>query len=165
MSTWFRSYGFAEIVDGLLIGPYPLDGDDVGMLEWMGVARVLNLVEDEEYGPGERATVEAAYATARIVEYRLKVTDFGNLPPHVLEVAVREVCSWLDEGVPTYLHCRAGRQRSAAVAAGVIAVRHGVDVDEALAYVQSRKPSADPLSHQRNDLRQWWQSRSPTAAE
>ena len=52
MSRWFRTYGFAEITDELLIGAYPLDEDDVEMLARLGVKRVLNLVEDEEYGSG-----------------------------------------------------------------------------------------------------------------
>ena len=65
----------------------------------------------------------------------------------------------LDEGVRTYLHCRAGWQRSAAVAAGVVAVRTGREIEDALAYVQRRKPSADPLPHQREDLRRWWATR------
>jgi hypothetical protein len=40
----------------------------------------------------------------------------------------------------------------------------GIDVDEALAHVQARKPSADPLPHQREDLRRWWQERGAHAA-
>jgi hypothetical protein len=50
------------------------------------------------------------------------------------------------------------------VAAAVIAVRIGVDIDDALAHVQARKPSADPLPHQREDLRRWWQERDAHAA-
>ncbi len=90
--------------------------------------------------------------------------DYGGLPAPALETAVREVNQWLDEGARTYVHCRAGWQRSAAVAAAVIAVRVGIDIDEALAHVQARKPSADPLPHQREDLRRWWQERDADAA-
>ena len=72
---------------------------------------------------------------------------------------VRAVGGWLDEGQRTYIHCRAGWQRSAAVAAGVVAARTGMDIDEAVDAVRRRKPSADPLPHQREDLRRWWQGR------
>jgi protein-tyrosine phosphatase len=163
MSGWFRSYGFADVADGLLIGAYPLDQDDVSMLEWMGVERILNLVEDAEYRPGDREQAGAALAAAGIEEHRLSLADYGGLPPEVLEEAVQLVLAWIDEGRRVYLHCRAGWQRSAAVAAGVVAVRDGVDVGEALALVQSRKPSADPLPHQREDLREWWDARSGPA--
>jgi protein-tyrosine phosphatase len=163
MSRWFRSYGFADVFEGLLIGAYPLDDDDVDMLKRMGIERVLNLVQDSEYRPGQRESVENALHGARIPEHRLDLVDYGGLPPEALEAAVQEVNRYLDEGERTYLHCRAGWQRSAAVAAGVVAIRGGVDIDQALAYVQSRKPSADPLPHQREDLRRWWASRRQSA--
>jgi protein-tyrosine phosphatase len=159
VSTWFRTYGFADIFDGLTIGAYPLDAEDVAMLEWAGVERVMNLVEDKEYRSGERDAVESALLSAGIEEHRLSLTDYGGLPAEELESAVREVSGWLDEGAKTYLHCRAGWQRSAAVAAGVVAIRADIDIDDALEYVQSRKPSADPLPHQRDDLRRWWDGR------
>lgn len=159
MSTWFRIYGFADVLDTLFIGAYPLDSQDVAMLERIGVQRVLNLVEEEEYRAGEREEVTACYAEAGIVEERLELTDFSSIPSSDLDDAVGIVSAWLDQGVRVYIHCRAGWQRSAAVAAAVIAQREGIDVDEALAYVQRRKPSADPLPHQREDLRRWWSER------
>ena len=149
------------MLDDLLVGAYPLDQDDVDALARLGIRRVLNLTEDTEYRPGERSVVERALAAARIEEHRLSLSDYGGLPPERLEGAVREVNAWLDEGSRTYLHCRAGWQRSAAVAAGVVALRTGRDIDEALDYVGERKPSADPLPHQREDLRRWWQARGP----
>jgi len=160
VSHWFRTYGFAEVLDGLLIGAYPLDADDVRMLEMVGIERVLNLVEDEEYREIDRQAVEEALDEAGIEEYRLRLTDYGTLPPEELETAVDEVSHWLDEGVRTYVHCRAGWQRSAAVAAGVVALRDGIDIDQALEQVQVRKPTADPLPHQREDMRRWWRERT-----
>ncbi|HET6866279.1 MAG TPA: hypothetical protein VFH80_10160 [Solirubrobacteraceae bacterium] len=165
MSRWFRSYGFADVFDDLLVGAYPLDSSDVATLGQMGIRRVLNLAEDEEYRPGDREEVERALSAAGIEERRLRLTDYGGLPPAALEAAVQEVNDGLDNGMRTYLHCRAGWQRSAAVAAGVVAVRTGRDIDEALDYVQLRKPSADPLPHQREDLRRWWETRSDRGAD
>ncbi len=131
------------------------------MLAWLGVQRVLNLVQDNEYHPGSRERVEEALGREGIEEHRLRLTDFGRLPAQALESAVDEVLGSLDEGKKTYVHCRAGWQRSAAVAAGVVAIRNGIDIDEALALVKAMKPSADPLPHQRDDLRAWWDSRTP----
>lgn len=164
MSSWFRSYGFADVHDGLVIGAYPLDADDAAMLEWMGVERVLNLAEDTEYRPGEREQASAALIAAAIEEHRVRLTDYGHLPPDSIEAAVQQVLAWLKDGRRVYLHCRAGWQRSAAVAAGVIALREGLDIDDALALVRARKPSADPLPHQREDVRRWWEARSAPLA-
>jgi atypical dual specificity phosphatase len=165
VSRWFRSYGFADVFDDLLVGAYPLDEEDVEVLARMRIRHVLNLTEDDEYRPGDREVVEQALAEAGIEEQRLHLTDYGGLPPEALEAAVQDVNAWLDAGGRTYLHCRAGWQRSAAVAAGVVAMRAGLDIDEALAVVQQRKPSADPLPHQREDLRRWWDARRGQVAD
>ena len=162
VSRWFRTYGFADVYDGLVIGAYPLDAEDVDMLKWIRIERILNLVEDQEYRPGAHDAVQAALAAAGIREYRISLTDYAGLPTNSIEAAVKEVNEWLDDGVTTYIHCRAGWQRSAAVAAAVVAVRDSLSIDDALAYVRARKPSADPLPHQREDLRHWWVTRPAT---
>lgn len=159
VSEWFLAYGFADVHDELLIGAYPLDFSDVRMLERLGVRHVLNLVEDQEYAPGQREQVVAALDAAGIEETRMNLQDYGRLPPEAIEAAVRQVVSWLGAGERTYLHCRAGWQRSAAVAAGVVAIKDGVDVETALGRVQTRKPSARPLPHQHEDLLRWWTTR------
>jgi protein-tyrosine phosphatase len=159
MSRWFRTYGFAEVLDDLLVGAYPLDQDDVDALARAGTRRVLNVCEDDEYRRGDRRAVERALAGAGIVERRLRLVDYGSLPANQIEAAVLQVSRWLDEGERTYLHCRAGWQRSAAIAAGVVAIRTGVEIDDALAAVRDRKPSADPLPHQQDDLRRWFADR------
>jgi protein-tyrosine phosphatase len=161
VSNWFRTYGFAEILPELVIGALPRDAEDISMLRWVGIERVLNLVEDREYEPGERAAVEAAYAAVGIEEYRLEFTDYGNLAGEALGAAVEAVVEWMAAGTRVYVHCRAGWQRSAVVAAGVLAVTRKLSADDALAFVQARKPSADPLPHQREDLERWLAQRVP----
>jgi len=159
MSSWFDAYGFADVYDDLLIGAYPLDAGDVQTLQRMRVERVLNLVEDEEYEPGRRSEVVAALEADGITETRLSLTDYGRLPAEALETAVQAVVSWLEQGERVYIHCRAGWQRSASVAAGVVAIRARLDIEPALDYVRMRKPSAHPLPHQREDLIRWWAAR------
>jgi atypical dual specificity phosphatase len=164
VSSWFRSYGFADIFEGLLIGCYPLDEQDVAMLHWAGVERVLNLVEDGEYRPKEREAVEQAFAKAGIEEHRLPLPDYGGLPSELVDRAVSIISDWLAEGHRTYVHCRAGWQRSPAIAVALVALRDGLDIDEALEAVRVRKPSADPLPHQREDLWRWWEERGGSGA-
>ncbi|HEV2785706.1 MAG TPA: dual specificity protein phosphatase family protein, partial [Solirubrobacteraceae bacterium] len=62
-------------------------------------------------------------------------------------------------GERVYVHCRAGMQRSAVVAAAVVALHEGIEPREALELVRRRNPQADPLSHQRRDLWRWWDAR------
>jgi atypical dual specificity phosphatase len=159
VSSWFRTYGYASVYDRLIVGALPLDESDVRMLSALGVTRVLNLVEDAEYGRGERRKVEQTLARDQIEEVRLSTEDYGGLTPALLEQGTAQINRWLDDGAVVYLHCRAGWQRSAAIAAGAIALRDGIDLDTALARVQKLKSTADPLPHQREDLQRWFDNR------
>lgn len=159
MSDWFERYGYAEVADGLLIGAYPTDAADVTTLRNAGVECLFNLCEDREYSTGERFAVELALAVAGLEERRLATEDYGGLKPRMLDDSVGAVLAWLTTGRRVYLHCRAGWQRSATVAAGVVALRDGVELDEALRRIRRRKPSAQPLHHQLEDLHRWWRDR------
>lgn len=159
MSNWFRTYGFTEILPEFLIGAYPTDESDVAMLHWLGIRRILNLCEDEEYPEGARQVLDEDLPAAGIEEQRISLRDFGGLPAEAIDEAVGLVTAWLDAGERTYVHCRAGQQRSATVAAAVVALRRELDPDAALAFVHRAKPSAAPLPHQREDLLAWWTQR------
>ena len=159
MSEWFSRFGFAQVADGLLSGAYPLDADDVERLAAERVAVAYNLCEEAEYEPGQREAVKEALTEAGIQERRLPIADYGRLSGESLDRAVDEVMTELEEGRRVYLHCRAGWQRSAAVAAAVIARREGIGLDRALAVLRERKPTSEPLPHQRADLITWWLGR------
>jgi len=159
VSEWFERYGRAEVAEGLVSGAYPCDADDVSALAADGVTCVMNLCEDDEYEDGDRDAVVAAYASRSIAEERVGVVDYGNLMPGAIEVAAEQVAAWLNEGEHVYVHCRAGWQRSAVVAAAALALRDGIDPEEALAAIKRRKPSSEPLPHQLQDLRRWWRMR------
>jgi protein-tyrosine phosphatase len=159
MSDWFEHFGFAEVAEDLLIGAYPQDAGDVAALRDAGVTRVLNLVQDSEYEPGGRDACVLALADAGIGEERMEVVDYGNLPREHIERASRRALAWLDEGERVYIHCRAGMQRSATVAAAVVMLRDGLAMADALESIRARKPNAQPLRHQRNDLARWWDLR------
>ena len=160
MSDWFQRFGFAEVGDDLLMGAYPQDADDVATLRDAGVTAVFNLVQDVEYQhAGGREACATALAEAGIREERIELVDYGNLLPGHIEHAATTVLAWLQDGERAYVHCRAGMQRSAVVAAAVVALHEGLDARAALEQVHARNPQADPLSHQRRDLQRWWDTR------
>ena len=70
---------------------------------------------------------------AGIAEHRLAVPDGATIPPDVLDRAVAATAA----GETTYVHCRGGRERSAAVAVALLATRSGVEIDEALRHRRS----------------------------
>lgn len=160
MSDWFEHFGYGEIADGLLIGAYPQDAQDVAAIVGEGVTRVFNLVQDVEYDDGAREACALALAEAGIEEQRLELIDYGGLLPGQIELTVRTTVDWLEEGERVYLHCRAGWQRSATIAAGIVALREEIEPELALDLIRERRPSAQPLPHQRQDLLRWWAKRN-----
>ena len=162
MSRWFATYGCADVHDDLILGAYLLDASDVAEVARLGITRLLNLVQDSEYGPDQHAEVQAALAASGIAETRLPLIDYGNLPMDQLDDAVDTVVAWLQARERVYLHCRAGWQRSAAVAAGAVAIVDGIEIEAALDQIQHRKPTADPLPISARISSRWWEQRTVT---
>ena len=160
MSQWFEHFGFAEVGDDLLMGAYPQDAGDVEELRAAGITRIFNLVQDVEYDPGARDACSVALERAGIGERRVELVDYGNLSAEQIEDAAQAVLAWLDEGERVYVHCRAGWQRSAAIVAAILTLREDVEPWQALEILRRRKPTANPLSHQRADLFEWWERRT-----
>jgi len=160
VSEWFVTRGAHEVAPGLWQGALPADADDVRWLAGRGVGRVLNLCQDLEYEPGERDAVTAAYAAAGIDEARLPSLDHGGLLPGLLERAVQQMAAWRAQGAVAYVHCLAGQERSAAVAAAVVAAQDGCSPREAVERVRRARRSARPLPHQLADLDRWWAARA-----
>ena len=166
MSDWFERFGLAAVDEParLFTGAFPTDADDVAALSNLRIEAVVNLCQDSEYPEGARDQVEAAMRAAGIEERRLGMVDFAGFGSAQLETAVSEVLRQLDSGRRVYLHCRAGQQRSTAVAAGVLALRDSVSVDQALGQIRARRPAARPLERQLEDLRAWYGARASRAA-
>jgi atypical dual specificity phosphatase len=160
VSDWFEVYGFGAIDAQLLTGAVPIDARDVAALHAAGVTAVLNLCQATEYEDGARAQVEVAYADAGISEQRFETIDYGHLPPGLLEQASGAALELIADGEVVYLHCRAGWQRSATVAAATIARRDDVEPDAALGVVRLARPVTQPLGHQLEDLWRWWRARA-----
>ena len=75
-------------------------------------------------------------------------------PPELLE---RAVAAAGDEVV--YVHCRGGRERSAAVAIALLAAASGSTVEEAHDRAVARRPGFKPLPWQVEGVRTWLRDR------
>jgi atypical dual specificity phosphatase len=146
---------YTRLNDALLAGRMPVSARHVETLHGEGVTAVINLCEDREYWDGERDAVAAACAGAGIAEHRLPVIDGATVPGDVLDRAVEAAA----QGV-VYVHCRGGRERSAAVAIALLAARSGSSADEALDLAVSLRPGFRPLPWQVEGVRSWLHERN-----
>jgi atypical dual specificity phosphatase len=161
VSDWFEHFGWAAVDERsrLFTGAFPTDAGDVAVLDELGIEVIVNLCEDAEYADGARAEVETALSRVGIDEQRLGFTDFGGFSAAQVDAAVSEVLRQVGSGRRVYLHCRAGQQRSAAVATGALALLNDIELDDALDEIRRRKPDARPLEHQWVDLETWYRLR------
>ncbi|HYX85898.1 MAG TPA: sulfur transferase domain-containing protein [Gaiellales bacterium] len=145
-----RRLDYARLSDTLLAGRMPVSTAHIDALAAEGVTAVINLCEDHEYWDDEREAVASACREHAIVERRLPVTDGATVPDAVLDRAVEAAA-----GGVTYVHCRGGRERSAAVAVAILAASAGTSVEEALTFACARRPAFRPLHWQLEGVRAW----------
>lgn len=147
---------YSRLSDRLLAGAMPHAREHVDALSAEGVTVVVNLCELREYWDGERELVTAAYAELGIDERHLPVKDGSTVPAAVLDQALQAAGA----GV-VYVHCRGGRERSATVAAALLAESEQLDIDDALARARIRRPVFAPLPWQVETLRAWRRAADP----
>ena len=80
----------------------------------------------------------ADYQKANIDVFQMPAEDFKTLPEDDLELIARYIKMKVKEGKKVYVHCKAGRGRSAQAVIAYL-VTEGMGVNEALRYVQSKR--------------------------
>jgi protein-tyrosine phosphatase len=150
------AFAMHEFDDRLLAGRNPLTVVDVAQLCAAGVTHVLDLREDAEWAASDRFGVEAIDELRRrgVERKAIRVVDQGAPSPEFLDAAV----AWIEEivaraGTRVYVHCRAGRERTAAVLAALL-VSRGVSLADALRRVRERCRGV-PMTHQVAAVRAW----------
>ena len=120
-------------VDGnVILGALPF-ASDVQTLYDSGVRAVVNTCE-EYAGPVDE------YARLGIEQFRMPTTDFT--PPRLADVrrAVAFIASKADRGETVYVHCKAGRARSATVVACWLMYRYRITANEAVSRLRQVRP-------------------------
>lgn len=98
-----------RIDDGLWLGALPLTSD-VPKLHALGIRGVINLCA-ETSGP------VAAHVQYGLEQLHLPTSDFTSPTRQAIDQAIAFIEQWRAEQAGVYLHCKAGRGRSATVAA------------------------------------------------
>ena len=120
------------IDDHVILGARPF-ARDVARLEKLGVTAVVNTCE-EYRGPVQQ------YEECQIEQLWIPTIDFT--PPSLEDVCkgVRFIEQQSAGGGKVYVHCKAGRGRSATVALCWLMVAHDMTVDEAQQRLRERRP-------------------------
>ncbi len=125
-----------EIEPNLLLGALPF-ASDVPKLAESGVTAVVNTCE-EASGP------ESTYQRFGIRQFRIPTVDFTHPKLADVENAVKFIENQLAQGGRVYVHCKAGRGRSATVALCWLIAARGMSRQEAQQLLIQRRPHVNP---------------------
>lgn len=151
------AFGFDWLDDRLAAGRNPLSARDVSTLNQAGITHVLDLRETSEWiAPHFGLEAVEAMEGAGITRLHLPIVDMDAPEPADFDAAwawVEDASS--DPDAVIYLHCRAGMERTAAIAGALAARRAAISFDEALAQLQGKRPIFQPLPPQRRAAQAW----------
>ncbi len=125
----------------VIVGAYPFARDVAAMHE-AGVRGVVNTCE--EY-PGPQSN----YTKFGIQQCHIPTTDFTHPQVEDVEKAVEFVQSHVEKDETVYIHCKAGRARSATVAMCWLMKYRGMSAEQAQAKLLESRPHINPRIHQR----------------
>lgn len=131
----------------VIVGAYPFKRDIEGLFR-QGVRAVVNTCE-EYCGP----TLE--YERHGIEQLHIPTTDFTHPRLRDIELAVEFVQSHVLKGDTVYIHCKAGRARSATVALCWLVKYRGLTVEQAQATLINSRPHINPRISQRPVVQQF----------
>lgn len=125
-----------EIEPPVILGALPF-ASDVPTLGQLGVTAVVNTCE-ESSGP------VAAYEKLGIRQLRLPTVDFTHPTLADLKKGVEFIDSVLQNGGKVYVHCKAGRGRSATLVACWLMAARGMTRYQAQQRLSQRRPHVNP---------------------
>jgi ADP-ribosylglycohydrolase/protein-tyrosine phosphatase len=148
---------YNEVADRVYAGRAPLFRDEVRDLRALGVTHVIDLREDIEWQPegqfGRTAIAELGHlGMARLA---VPIGDAHAPESADLDRSLDFMETALHLGGTVYVHCRAGRERTAAVVACWHARAQACSAREALIALQARRPLFRPLAPQMAAVEAW----------
>ncbi len=142
-------------------GRNPLSVRDVADLRAAGITHVLDLREENEWAaPRFGGDAVEAMAKMGINRMHLPVTDMGAPNPLDFDRAN----AWIEKALAlpnakVYLHCRAGMERTAAIALAFWIAREGISYDAAFRNLKGKRPIFKPLPSQERAVKEWMAAR------
>lgn len=133
--------------ENVILGAYPF-ADDVPRLAEIGIGGVVNTCH-EYRGPLE------AYKQFEIEQLHIPTTDFTHPDFADLELAVEFMDQQIAAGRKVYVHCKAGRARSATVVACWLIKSQKLTAKQAQAAMTKSRPHVNPKIDQRPVVKQF----------
>ncbi|MEL7496352.1 MAG: dual specificity protein phosphatase family protein [Planctomycetota bacterium] len=143
LGRWLKVRNWYDfITPEVIVGAFPF-ARDVPKMASDGVKAVVNTCE-EYPGPVE------AYSRYDIDQFRMPTVDFTHPEYEDVCRAVEFVQNHVDRGDVVYIHCKAGRARSATVAICWLMKSQQISAVEAQRWLLEKRPHINPRLTQRS---------------
>ena len=129
------------LTNQLAIGPRPLNSSQWQQLEEAGLRGRFSCCYQEEEAALPLPHQGWRSARVSLPDHRQQ----ESLRIERLVEALTTADQLMEQGVPIYLHCLAGIERSPLIAVGLIARRRQIDIYAALDWVRRCHPAAQPI--------------------
>lgn len=153
---------WTPITDNIVLGAIPLE-HQLDRLKESNVSAVLTMLEPFER---ERGLVKPLnredYEKAKIDNYAIETADFLGVPVESIVKGVEYVKKNVDLGEKVYIHCKAGRGRSATIVVAYF-LKYGTpdgkkfsSVEEAYKYVKAIRPQINLNPRQQAKIKEYY---------
>ncbi|XP_040020318.1 phosphatidylglycerophosphatase and protein-tyrosine phosphatase 1 [Gasterosteus aculeatus] len=147
---------FDRVDDTVVLGALPFRSITRQLVEAENVRGVITM--NEEYETKYFCNSAEEWRAAGVEQLRLSTTDFTGVPSlENLSRGVEFALRHREQGSSVYVHCKAGRSRSATMAAAYLIRLHSWTPEEACEKLMSVRPHVLVRSAQLEMLRRYYQ--------
>ena len=136
-----------EINDCLILGAIPFHGD-IKRLNELGVKCIINICA-ESHGP------LSEYKKFGMHYFHLPTVDFTCPSETSIDLGASIIERYFREGKKVYIHCKAGRGRSATIAYCWLVKYRDMDNEEAMNLLISKRPHVNRLIYRRIPVKKY----------
>ena len=135
------SFWYTKITDFIYLGALPLE-KHLGSLKREQITEVLSVVEDFERHPSWVATPldTKILKEQKIIHSKVTTSDFFSIPLSALAQGVHYLRQAIQKQRRIYVHCKAGKGRSAAVVVAYLCTYGGMSFAQAYELVSDKRP-------------------------
>jgi len=138
-----------EIIPNVYLGAIPLRYYNHGeQLKNLGIKRVISLVREKEFTHSYFFTPDFDWIEKDIKQIILPAKDNEPLEYSHFVRGVEYILECINNGLPVFAHCKGGVGRSASLITALLVVLYKYSVEEALAFVVSKRPQTNLQSSQ-----------------
>lgn len=152
---------WTPITDNIILGAIPLDGHLARLTVDFEVDAVLTMLESFELKKSLVKPISKEDWGDTVVHKHIEACDFIGVPPAQLHEGVEFLKERIDEGQRVYVHCKAGRGRSASVVLAYL-LKHGTgdrtfdSFEEAHDHLKALRPQISINANQRATIEAYY---------